>query len=168
MCLTAGFLGPLWMCVLLPLNYSLLCLPVKSPSAQIPSSVFFFNSKLSDLPPHFFSLSLLRIPFEINHNCLLSQHEDHLTGIYPEIPIQCLSASWLQGWGGRERVQQPTQSPRAPHQLPESGPAGGEETQAVTGPLQNSHSLKTKISEEPEFLSSSFWETDIFQVAITR
>lgn len=147
------------MCVLLPSKYALLCLPVKSQSAKFLQVVFlsfffFFNSKLSDLLSPSFSLSLLQIPFEINHSCLLSQHEDHLTGIYPEIPIQCLPASWLQGWGGRERVQQPTQSPRAPHQLPESGmvvpfpscPAAGEETQAVTGRFKTPTPLKQKYS----------------------
>lgn len=139
-----------------PRNF-LSCLLVKSPSAKFPQVVFFIFHSPIFLPPH--SLSLLRIPFEINHNCLLSQHEDHLTGIYPEIPAPCLSASWLQHWGeegkspaARRKVPGPPSAPRiwhdGPHPPP-SCPAAGEETHTGTGRFKTPTPLKQKYSTSP-------------------
>lgn len=65
--------------------------------------------------------------------------------------------------------QGPSSAPRIWHDgpLPFMPSSRGRDT-SCNRVLRNSHFLKTKISEQPEFLSSSFWETGIFQVAIAR
>lgn len=110
----------------------------------------FCYPKRSDFLP--LCLSLLLIPCEINHNCLLSQHENHLTGIYPEILSRLVSQLALGLGEGRERAQQPnsgSQGLRSSPIIRQNGPMPHAQQQGKSlcycRACKNSHSSQKDI-----------------------
>ena len=98
------------MCLFLPSRYFLFCLLIKKPIRLIPASAFV----ILNLPLFFpLCINLLLIVCEINHDCLVPQHENCLAGIYPDTPPMpvCLLAVGLGQ--GRDELSSQAQGPRA-------------------------------------------------------
>lgn len=98
------------MCLFLPSKYFLFCLLVKKPITQISASAFVILN-FPDLFP--LCINLLLIVCEINHDCLMSQHENHLTGVYPDVPPVPASLLALGLGEGREELSSQPQGPGA-------------------------------------------------------
>lgn len=133
------------------------------PIRQIPSNSFVILNSLIFSPLCKFIIDSC----EVNHNCVLSQHENHLTGIYPEIlsvPVSRLALGLEEGREGAQEPDSGSQGPRSPairQAAPSAAcPAAGEDARYIMGHLRTPTSLK-KIFEWPQF-SSSFWAIGSF------
>lgn len=117
--------------------------------AYLPNSLWCCcHPKFSD-PFYPLCFSLLLIPCEINRNCLLSQHENHLTGVYPETPFDACQPAGSGARGGKEpsRQTQGARFPSAPHTGRQDGPFALCTQHAVQGGLKTSHSVEERRAD---------------------